>query len=86
MFYGLLADGSLGDLINQHAIQPGARVIQAVIVLLSMFSAMSSVGGHHQDHWTQALVRPVGLAVSGIALVEVFRIAASSVLSGSLGF
>ena len=81
----ILAD-SLSDLINQHAIQPGSRVVQAAIVLLSMFSAMSSVGAHHQDHWTQALVRPVGLALSGIALVEVFRIAASSVLSGSIGF
>ena len=57
MIHGLLADTGLGDLINQHAIQPGARVIQAVMVLLAMFSAMSSVGSHQQDHWTQALIR-----------------------------
>lgn len=83
--FPLLADG-LADLINQHAIQPGARIIQAVIVLLSMFATMSSVGSHHQEHWTSALIRPIGLGVSGIALIEVFRVAASSVLSGTLGF
>ena len=80
-----LAD-TLGDLINAHAIQPGSRVIQATMVLLTMFSAMSSVGAHQQEHWTHALIRPVTLGVSGIALTEVFRIAASSVLAGSLGF
>ena len=86
MVHAFLADNGLGDLINQHAIQPGARVIQAVMVLLVMFSAMSSVGSHQQDHWTHALIRPIGLGVSGIAMIEVFRVAASSVLSGSLGF
>jgi hypothetical protein len=85
MFSYLLAD-TLGDLINTHAIQPGARVIQAVMILLAMFSAMGAVGSHQQEHWTHALIRPVGLGVSGIGLVEVFRVAASSVISGTLGF
>ena len=85
MSLNFLAD-DLANLINQHAVQPGARIVQAVIVLLAMFSTMSAVGGHHQDHWTQAVIKPIGLAVSGIALVEVFRIAAGSVISGSIGF
>ena len=76
---------SLAQLINTEAIQPGAVVIQAVIVLLSMFAAMSSVAGHHQEHWTQALIRPIGLGVTGIALVQVFKMAAGSVVAGSIG-
>ena len=80
----LLAD-SLAQLINTQAIQPGAVVIQAVIVLLSMFAAMSSVAGQHQEHWTQALIRPVGLGLTGIALVEVFKLAAGSVVAGNIG-
>ena len=82
----LLLGDTLASLINDHAIQPGSRIIQASMILLSMFSAMSSVGSHHQEHWTHALIRPVGLALSGIAMVEVFRVAAGSVLTGSLGF
>lgn len=81
----LLAD-SLATLINQHAVQPGARVVQAAILLLTMFSAMHAVGSTHGDHWTHALIRPVGVGVSGIAAVEVFRAAAGAVIAGTIGF
>ena len=81
----MLADNGLADLINQHAIQPGAVVVQAVIVLLAMFSTLTAVAGHHQEHWTQSAIRPIGLGLTGLALVEVFKLAAGGVISGSIG-
>ena len=63
----LLLGDTLASLINDHAIQPGSRFIQASMIPLSMFSAMSSVGSHHQEHWAHAVIRPVGRALSGMA-------------------
>lgn len=82
----VLADNQLADLLNQHAIQPGAVVLQGAVLLLSMFSTLTAVAPHHQEHCTQAIMRPLGLGMTGFALIEIFRLAASAALTGSLGF
>lgn len=80
------SSASLAQLINAHALQPGARIAQVVVVLMAIFDAMGSAAAHHQDHWLLALVRPVGLGVVGVGIIEVFKLAANGVLSGTLGF
>lgn len=77
---------SFAQLVNNHMIQPGARVAQLVVLLLAMFDAMGSAASHHQEHWMQAIIRPVGLGVSGIIVIEVLKLAANAVLAGTVGF
>lgn len=80
------SSANFAQLLNDHALQPGARIAQVVVVLMAIFDAMGSAAAHHQDHWLLALVRPVGLGVVGVGVIEVFKIAANGVLSGTLGF
>jgi hypothetical protein len=80
------SDSGFSQLLNQHLVQPAAGVVQVAILALAMFAAMASVGSHHQEHWTTALLRPVGLGVAGIGIVQVLKLAANGVLSGNLGF
>lgn len=77
---------SFAQLVNDHMIQPGAGVAQLVVIMLAIFEAMGSAASHHQEHWMQAVVRPVGLGVAGLIVIEVLKLAANAVLAGKVGF
>jgi len=77
---------SFAQLVNDHMIQPGARVAQLIVLMLAIFEAMGSAASHHQDHWMQAIIRPVGLGIAGIIVIQVLKLAANAVLGGTVGF
>jgi len=80
------AGASFAQLVNDHMIQPGAGVAQLIVLMLAIFEAMGSAASHHQEHWMQAIIRPIGLGVAGIIVIEVLKLAANAVLAGTVGF
>jgi hypothetical protein len=80
------AGQSFAQLVNDHMIQPGAGVAQLVVLMLAIFEAMGSAASHHQEHWMQAIIRPVGLGLAGLIVIEVLKLAANAVLAGTVGF
>jgi hypothetical protein len=80
------AGASFAQLVNDHMIQPGAGVAQLIVLMLAIFEAMGSAASHHQEHWMQAIIRPIGLGLAGIIVIEVLKLAANAVLAGTVGF
>ena len=82
----VVAGASFAQLVNDHMIQPGAGVAQLIVLMLAIFEAMGSAASHHQEHWMQAIIRPIGLGLAGIIVIEVLKLAANAVLAGTVGF
>jgi hypothetical protein len=80
------AQGSFAQLVNDHMIQPGAGVAQLIVLLLAIFESMGSAASHQQDHWMQAIIRPIGLGLAGIIVIQVLKLVANAVLAGTVGF
>jgi hypothetical protein len=81
----LLADSaSLAKLFNDHFLVPFADVSQ-VLVFVAMIATSMQRGLAHQDEpWGHAIIRPVGVGLAGLGVIEVCKLAASAMLSGSL--
>ena len=82
----LLGDSSsaLAQLFFDHFLLPFADVAQ-VLVFVAMIASSLQRGLVQQDeHWGHAILRPVGVGLAGLGVIEVCKLAASAMLSGSL--
>lgn len=79
-----IAVDSLAKLFTDHFLVPFAGVSQ-VLVFVAMIATSVQRGLSHQDeHWGHALLRPVGIGVAGLGLIEICKLAASAALAGNL--
>ena len=83
---GPLADSgtALAQLFYSHFLVPFADVAQ-VLVFVAMIATSLQRGLTQQDEaWGHAILRPVGIGLAGLGVIEVCKLAASAMLSGSL--
>jgi hypothetical protein len=81
----LLADSTnLARLFNDHFLVPFADVAQVLVFVAMIASALQRGLAHQDEHWGHAILRPVGIGLAGLGVIEVCKLAASAMLSGSL--
>ena len=83
---GVLADSgtALAQLFFAHFLVPFADVAQ-VLVFVAMIATSLQRGLAHQDEaWGHAILRPVGIGLAGLGVIEVCKLAASAMLAGTL--
>ena len=79
-----VAVNSLAKLFTDHFLVPFAGVSQ-ILVLVAVIATTVQRGLSHQDeHWGHALLRPVGIGVTGLGLIEICKLVASATLAGNL--
>jgi len=82
----LLADRSSGlaQLFFQHFLLPFADVAQILVFVAMIATALQRGLVQQDEHWGHAILRPVGIGLAGLGVIEVCKLAASAMLSGSL--
>ncbi len=81
----VLAD-DLARLANDHFLQPFARVAQVLVFGVMLMRMLEQGVSRHEDHWGHAVLRPMGMGVAGLGVIEIAKIAVGTALGGSLGF
>jgi hypothetical protein len=80
-----LAD-DLARLANDHFLQPFARVAQVLLFGVMLMRMLEQGVSRHEDHWGHAVLRPMGMGVAGLGVIEIAKLASGAALGGSLGF
>ncbi len=82
----LLADSSSGlaELFYAHFLVPFADVAQVLVFVAMIATALQRGLVQQDEHWGNAILRPVGIGLAGLGVIEVCKLAASAMLSGSL--
>jgi hypothetical protein len=82
---GVLADSSsLARLFNDHFLIPFADVAQVLVFVAMIASSLQRGLAHQDEHWGHAILRPVGVGLAGLGVIEVCKLAAAAMLAGSL--
>jgi hypothetical protein len=82
----VLADSSsaLAELFYAHFLLPFADVAQVLVFVAMIATALQRGLVQQDEHWGHAILRPVGIGLAGLGVIEVCKLAASAMLSGSL--
>ena len=75
---------SLARLFDDHFLMPFAGVAQVLVLVAMIASALQRGLAQQDEHWGNAILRPVGVGIAGLGVIEVCKLAAGALLSGSL--
>ena len=80
----MVADSSnLARLFDDHLLTPFADVAQVLVLVAMIASALQRGLAHQDEHWGNAILRPVGVGIAGLGVIEVCKLAAGALLAGT---
>ncbi len=80
----VIAADSLAKLFVDHFFLPFAGVSQVLVFVAIVATTVQRGLSHQDEHWGHAVLRPVGIGVSGLGLIEICKLAAGAALTGNL--
>jgi hypothetical protein len=79
----VIAD-SLAKLFVDYFFVPFADIGQVLAFVAMVATAVQRGLAHQDEHWGHTLLRPVGVGISILGLIEICKVAAAHVLAGTL--